>query len=469
MKRIVIIIAALLFGLLFYDKQIGLNLFVFTIATIIVLAIHNPDKFKHKATLVCTSIYIITALLVFVQHTSLSIITNCIAFFTLIGTVSEHKSSIYVNWLNGIYTTIAGIFHRNFSVDNEKEKESLNQEIDVWHWVKLIGISGAFITLFILLYKNGNPMFNDIINAINFDFINVQWLLFCVLGYFLYTNISKPIQAEPTTTLDMNTKNDLKKTETFSDETLKKEMQLGTTLIGLLNSLIVFYIITDILYLISNEIKSASALSNQVHSGINTLIASIIIAIIIILYFFRGNLNFYSKNKILKNLTYLWIILNIVLITLIAIKNHTYITSFGLTYKRIGVNVYIFLTLIGLVTTLLKVANIKNLVYLLRVNTQVSFIIIVALSTINWDNTITNYNLYKSDSFDIDYLIKLSHRNSISLYNAKDNIVISNENKSRIEKKYFNYIESLKNKDWQELHYDYFKVDNLRNNPSKNQ
>ncbi|WP_353778022.1 DUF4153 domain-containing protein [Winogradskyella sp. 3972H.M.0a.05] len=458
MKHIITIIAAFMFSILFYDKHIGLNLSIFSLITIALLAFYNPKRMKNKTVLLTVLAYLLTAIAVFIQHTSLSIIANCAVFFTLVGVVSEHKTSIYVHWLNGLYTSIAGFFHRSFGIDKDTEKVSLKKDIDVWHWAKLIGIPAVFIVVFVLLYKNGNPMFNDLINKINFDFINLQWILFSVLGYYLFSNISRPIQVEPATSADLKTSNILSKPETISEEKLKKEKQLGTTLIGLLNTLIIFYIITDIASLVSTELSSAPALSSQVHSGINALIASIVIAIVIILYFFRGDLNFYSENKTLKNLTYLWIILNIVLVALIAIKNHNYISSFGLTYKRIGVNVYILLTLIGLITTFLKVMSVKNLVYLFRINTQFAFVILIALSTINWDKTITEYNIHKAKSFDIDYLIKLTDNNAIQLYDALDELNISNQNEQRIREKYDRYLGDLLSKTWQESNYDYYSV-----------
>ena len=144
--------------------------------------------------------------------------------------------------------------------------------------------------------------------------------------------------------------------------------------------------------------------------------------LVIILYFFRGNLNFYTENKTLKYITFTWITLNIILIILIAIKNQTYITSFGLTYKRIGVHIYILLTLIGLVSTFLKVLKIKNLTFLFRRNTQAAFIVLVICSAINWDATITTYNLTHVDEFDMDYLINLSNRNAVILHDLKDTL-----------------------------------------------
>ncbi|MEH6538109.1 MAG: DUF4173 domain-containing protein [Psychroserpens sp.] len=456
MKPLLTIIASLLFSILFYGKYIGLNLSIFTIVTIAFLFLYNPEKFKNKRILLHTLAYILTAIVVFVQHSSLSIIANIVAFFTLVGTVSNNKTSIYVNWLNGVYTSIAGFFHRTFEVDFQTEKADWKKDFDLIHLAKLIGIPLAFIIIFVLLYKNGNPMFNDLVNLIDFDFINFQWILFSILGYFLFSNISRPLSVEPATSIDLRTKNELIKSDTFSEEKLKKEKQLGTVLLGLLNLLILLYIITDITYLATNDITNASALSYQVHNGINTLIASIIIAIVIILYFFRGNLNFYSENKNLKNLTYLWIGLNIMLIVLIAIKNLNYITSFGLTYKRIGVNVYILLTLIGLITTFLKVLNIKNMAFLFRRNTQIAFAVLLISSSINWDRSITKFNLNQADAFDIDYLIKLSDRNAILLHEKENGIDISIENKNRIDTKYNAYMDRLNLREWQEFSYDNF-------------
>ena len=428
--------------------------------TIALLLFYNPKAFRERSTLFYAIAYMVSAVFIFIQHSNLSIIANCMAFFSLVGVVSKQKTSIYVNWLNGIFTSIAGFFFRLATIDKDKEKAHWRKDIDIVHIAKLIGIPLGFIIVFVLLYKNGNPLFNDWVNSINFNFINLQWLLFTVLGYYLFRNISKPILVEPATSRDLDTKNELYKSGDFSEVKLKKEKQLGTTLLGLLNLLILLYIATDITSLITMTDLRAPTLSDQVHSGINTLIASIVIAIFIILYFFRGNLNFYAGNKVLKQLTYVWIILNVVLVALIAIKNQNYISAYGLTYKRIGVHIYILLTLVGLITTFLKVLSIKNMAFLFRTNTQIAFIVLIAFSTINWDRTITSYNLNSADNFDIDYLIKLSDGNAILLYDEKDNMVISQHSKNRIDTKYKHYVLELSDRDWQEWNYDLFILKN---------
>ena len=458
MKKITFLIGALLFSTLFHKQSIGLNLLLFSLLAIIVLIINNIEAFKNKKTIVLSIVYFLTGLFVFLYKSNLSIIANCIALFTLIGQVSQLNSSIYINWLNGFYTFIAGFFHRNFQVNDSERKVEIKKDIDYVQWIKIIGIPLVVVIIFISLYKNGNPLFSDIISKIDFSFINIQWLLFAILGYFLFYNVSTPVQVNPATEVDLKTNNFLNTKGDFSIEKAKKENQLGLILIALLNILIAFFLVTDITYLISTNDLRASAFSNQVHSGINALIASIIIAIIIILYFFRGNLNFYKANKSLKTVTYAWIILNVVLVVNIAIKDSQYIFYYGFTYKRIGVLVYLLLTIIGLITTFIKVNKVKNFWYLLRVNTLTAFIILIISSTINWDKSITLYNLNHAKSIDFKYLVDLSNNNTLVLKDYIDRNELNIEYELLVEEKFKTYINQLQDENWQEAGIDNFKL-----------
>lgn len=459
MKKLLLFIGAFLFSTLFYGKSIGLNLFLFSIITLVVLFVNNKNDFKNKRTLLYSSLYLITGLAVFFHDSLVAVIANFVAFFTLIGLLSEHKSSIYINWLNGLYTTIAGLFHRNFSFNETTQQVEPKKDVDYLHLFKIIFIPAIIVIIFIGLYQNGNPLFSDLIDKIDLGFINIQWLLFAGLGYYLFSNIHKPIEVEPATEIDLNTGNSLIKTETFSIPKLKQENQLGVILISLLNALIVLFLITDITFIMTNEEVKASLFSSQVHGGINALIASIVIAIIILLYVFRGDINFYKDNKTLKRLAFTWIILNIILVFSIAVKNTQYIYYFGLTYKRIGVLVYLTLAVTGLITTLLKIDKIKNIWYLLRINTKAAFIVLILASTVNWDYHITNYNFNYAKSMDFKYLIDLSNNNTFFLKEQIGNTAMGKDSIQKIEEKYNKYVYELINNSWQELQYDNLKLE----------
>jgi hypothetical protein len=459
-KNFIILIGSLLFSTLFYKQGIGLNLSLFTLLTILILAITNYQKIIIKSTLLKVFAYLITGFTVFLYKTDVSIIANILAYFTLVGSISEHKSSIYVKWLNGVYTTIVAGFtiyydNINSEVDNVKKKK-----IDYLYWLKIIGIPTIIIIIFIKLYRAGNPMFDEIILKMDFSFINFQWILSAGLGYYLLYNITHTVTVETITSSDIKIGNNLEKCtlKYISKKKLKIEKQLSTILMFSLNALIIMFLITDVIHLSEIHKMSAAELSKQVHTGVNAIIFSNVLAVVIILYFFRGNLNFFDKIKDLKHSTFVWIFLNLSVVMITAIKNIEYIISFGLTYKRIGVLFFLTATLIGLITTFIKVSKIKNLWFLFRKNTQIAFVILIISSTINWDKIITYYNINYADQIDLKYLRKLSDNNTFLLkdYSEKNNIDM--DNKLKINYKNSQYLKKLKNNSWQEMVLDNLKI-----------
>lgn len=460
MKNLVTIICAILFSTLFYQQNIGINLSLFTVLTIIVLRIKNFESFKNKTTILTAIGYIITGISVFMYKSDLSIIANIIAFFTLVGTISEHKSSIYIQWINGVYTTIVAAFSLYYDSLNSEVENVQRKKINYVHWLKIIGIPAIVLIIFIYLYRNGNPMFDELISKIDFSFVNFQWILFSVLGYYLFYNITNTIKIEPITSNDLKTGNTLEKSDLkfIAPEKLQNEKQLSVVLMLLLNALIIIFLITDFLHLSEIHKMVASQLSEQVHTGVNALIISNLLAIVIILYFFRGNLNFFNKNRVLKNLTFLWIFLNLTVVITTAIKNIEYIVSFGFTYKRIGVLFFLTATSVGLITTFFKVSKIKNLWYLFRKNTQIAFVILLISSTINWDKIITYYNINYADQIDLNYLIDLSNNNTFLLKDYVEKNEINTRREILINTKHYNYIEKLQDNSWQEMVFDNFKI-----------
>ena len=460
-RNIILIIPSILFSLLFYKQNLGLNFLLFSILVIGLLVNFNFEKFKHKETLLYASFYLIASSFVFMYNSTLTLITSTIAFFVLLGSLSSSKSSLYIELLNGFYSTIASNFVNSFNHLLEETEAVKKRNINFLYWFKIIGIPLVVLVIFIILYRSANPFFDEILNKVDLSFINLQWLLFTTIGYFLLLNISKPQKIQPITEIDLNTRNQLQKEELKkqSNVSLVQENQLGIILLVLLNLLIGFFLITDSIYISSLVDLAAANLSKAVHEGIYALITSIILAIIIILYFFRGNLNFYEKNRNLKTLTTLWISLNIILVLITAYKNYLYVTHHGFTYKRIGVFIYLLLSLVGLLTTYTKVYAQYNLWYLFRKNIRIAFLLLVISGTLNWDKLITKYNIEHAQIIDLDYLIHLSDNNTFLLYDY----IIKKPNKSTIEQerriavKHKNYNEKLDHKSWQELVYDNLK------------
>lgn len=446
-------VSAIAFSLLFFSKSFGLNLFLISILVVVLVATIRKER---TVSFGYSLAYIATAIFVFLNPSGFSIFVHFMAFIVFVGKSISSKTSVYFSWFLGIVNMlIASIANYNQSKLSQDKKEEKNISPVVWNRIKGTLIALFCLILFGMLYRNANPVFGNLIAHINLDFVSVPWLFFTFLGYIIFLHLLRPFNAEELVSFDIAQKNELEKpTEIVMIDEKKKlvaEHTLGSMVLIALNLLLIFFLSTDIVYLFQQTDISNAGYSQAVHKGVYALLFSIVCAIALILYFFRGNLNFYEGNDRIKSLTYVWIGLNVILVALTCYKNFTYVEALGLTYKRIGVFVYLLLTLTGLITAYIKVARLRSFVYLVRTNIATVFSFLIVSAAIPWDKTITWYNLKTLENADMIYLIDLGDSNSKQLHHyAKVHTIDSNIQRD-IDNKYTQFLETQSEKTWQEF------------------
>ena len=151
----------------------------------------------------------------------------------------------------------------------------------------------------------------------------------------------------------------MKNQRTFSFLDIDFERRSGEITLVLLNVLLLVFIVTYN-YEQFFEIVEKSKLSAATHERVNSVIFSIVMAVGVIMFYFKGGFNFDKKAKNLKRLSKIWIFLNGILILSTIIKNSEYVSFYGLTYKRLGVYAFLILAIVGLVFTFLKITKQKN-------------------------------------------------------------------------------------------------------------
>ena len=156
---------------------------------------------------------------------------------------------------------------------------------------------------------------------------------------------------------------------------------------------------------------------------------------LLLLFFFRGNLNFYKKNKWLRYGAYLWIFQNSFLVFSVFNRDYYYISHYGLAYKRIGLLFFLAMVLAGLVTVFLKIYYTKTIYFLLRINAWAGIILLVFASAINWDETIAQYNLARKSTIplDVPFLLSLSDK-TLPLLQKNEDVL---EKDSSIDDRYY--------------------------------
>lgn len=438
---IIISIAVAAYTLLFYDQMPGLNYMLFNMVLVFGAIVLNRSVLAQSRWLITAITSFSTATCVLIYGNSLSIVGNIISLAALSAFSFEPSSSLIIATINGFYSFLVSFpikiiqgFNRKylqptttFSNGVEEPTDDQMGNIDrpqtkaptaISFVAVLFAVSIAI--LFLLVYRAANPHFKALTDQ--FDIQGVWPVLrfafgglIIITGYYQHQAIkylNKKDTAASSTLTELTT--------IAHDKTLmgfimnmKNTITSGLILFGLLNLMLLSVNYFDVKYIwldhpMGTEVAQSHA--EALHQSVNILIISILMAIALILAYFRGSLNFNKDSKPLKALAYLWVAQNVVLVASVAVRNYQYIDNFGLTYKRIGVFVYLLLTLSGLVTTLIKVWQYRSNWYLFRVNGWVFFTVLVVSCYANWDAIIARYNIANTTKrLDVGYLLKLGY------------------------------------------------------------
>ncbi|WP_421943058.1 DUF4173 domain-containing protein [Pedobacter sp.] len=449
-KSNLLLLSALLGGLsfsfLFWEERLAINLLIYS-TYVLTITYLNPEVIKGAKLNLYAIAHFAASILVVVNNSDLTLVSYYFSLIFFIG--FAHNQQIRTVFM-AFFSTVLQMFTVPFNVIRNLSEVSIgNFNLKpVFKIIKYIFIPLIVAIIFTSLYSAANSVFahytESILNNIGDFFENIfgfifedlsfaRFMHFCfglvVTGGLILTFSDKTFQKiELNFTEQMvRIRRGLNQKTLFDELTstffgslfikklaLKTEFIIGLISFSALNILLLFLNGIDIWWLWLGHGKdfAETNYSAELHDGTNTLIFSIVLAMAIIVYFFRGNLNFYSKNKTLKVLAIAWMVQNCILIISVFVRDAHYIEFYGLTHKRIGVLVFAILCIIGLATVYLKVAKQKTLFYLLKVNGNIWFILLLAFSAINWDILIAKYNLAQSDKIylDANYLLGLSDK-----------------------------------------------------------
>jgi Leucine-rich repeat (LRR) protein len=457
-----------LYSYLFYNQSAGVNYLLFNLFLIFALIVKNgmyKNLFNTSWWLAIAGSIFSSACIIFYGNT-LSIIANILSISLVAAFSVDRNSSLLFAGIYSIYSYLSAIVMMFVDwIENNKKKEGAGQKSGSRFFLYIIPVIISLV--FFFLYRDANPLFKNFTSNISFDFITWPLVRFMILGfillygYFYHRSISIIAAADSRALNNLSSNNFSRESNTLwgMKIELSNELLSGIILFSLLNILLFFVNVLDFQYLwLMNSLPEGLSFSESVHQGIGTLITSIIFAVLIILIYFRGNINFSTTGRTIKILAYIWVLQNAFMIISTVMRNQLYINEFSLTYKRIGVYVYLALSLIGLFTTLIKIASAKSNWYLFRSNSWLFYGVLVISCAINWDRMITDFNLKNSKSLDLNYLTNLSSSNTDLLLDAKEVRQDSKETNDFIRRniyvKTFNFLKDMQSKEWQSWNSD---------------
>ncbi len=402
-KTIIYFLAAVCFSILFYKQWVGINYLIFgIILTGTSLALNRSVVRSWNWIIVAGGIIFSTFFCMY--YGNALTITMSILSVLMLQTVSHwSKSSVPLSLVTGYLSVLASpilIISGKLRSDKIKSQRQTKEKPITRIILPIIAVITVSI-IFLSLYRKINPVFNEyVIKTLNA--ISWGWILFTLTSliimysfFFPSALFKKLMFAErkaPNTiaeTPDLVLNKFWGKVINFDTERLS-----AVLMFVVLNILLLLLLIADIKPLfINSALPDGVTYKEYIHSGVAAVICSIVLAISLILFYFRGKLNFDKKSNSVKALTYIWVVQNLVLVAFTFLKNKMYTDAYALTYKRIGVYFYLSFAIIGLFLTAYKLYANKSAWFLVKSNAMVIYISLIFSCAFNWNMIVTNSNI----------------------------------------------------------------------------
>ncbi len=426
---IAVLFGAILFNLFFWNEKPGINVLLFDIFIVTILWILNKEAFLTPSVKITTAGTLFAALLIVWHNSVLVIVIHIFSFFAMVGLIQQRELrfwgfACFQYFSNGLAVP-ANFFNAFKSVLIRAGQKNIANRLSS------ILLTVFIVPVFYLIYFAANAKFAELSSQfwhqvfyyISFD-INIGHVIFFGFGFFIvgatfwqqhWINFEK---------IDAANNQTLVRPENLENNTLMYRNALN--LIVSLNVLLFINNIIDVRYVWFGDVsgKSAMELKQYVHEGTFVLIFGIMLAISVILWLFRDSLNFIDeagkKPILLRGATTAWLVQNAVLALSVGIRNGQYINHYGLAYKRIGVFIFLTLTLYGLWLLYLKIKEKRTFFSFICQSSYAIYAVLFAAALINWDVFITKFNINvpaRSGAIDVRFLVEdVSDKNLYLLY-----------------------------------------------------
>lgn len=437
-KHHLIFITAFAVIILFYKEYVALNLGIFGIFLSILTYSQTKPEFRTRTflTLFVTSIFSSFAFAWFGDAISFIAVFVSLFLLRFTGTYPRLKPFLYIETLLvNLVSFVGRVFLTEQWYEKPKETKSMGKKL-----ITFVIIPGVFITVFLCIYSAGSSHFDQFFSEIKLDFNFFDIIFLAIIGFyigFIFWNFGVDRFIFKQNRCLNDDFSGLVKVQkpTFSFLDIDSERTSGLVSFSALNILLLIFITTYNYEQFFEVTKSADVLSAETHERVNSVIMSIVMAILVILFYFKKGFNFDDKAKSLKISAKIWIVLNAVLVISASLKNSEYIINYGLTYKRLGVYAFLTMALIGLIFTFIKIQKKRTNAFLFNKMFWACYGLILACSYVNWGGIITFNNIKRADFADNYHLVSINYNEQILLDYARKtgNFEMRHQLEKRIE------------------------------------
>jgi hypothetical protein len=444
MRNVVYILCLVFYSVLFWQEGLGINLLIFSFLSLGYLRITLKINFRKGEILILVSLIMGSIGLLFF-HSAISIVVFFAAFVCYLAYLQAGSYSVLEAFVNSFISL--------FSLRTSLLPQALfNRSIPkrVYLYLRIAFLPLVVFFVFFSLFMEGNKIFRDWAHEAFGSFfgfldqLDTSYLFFLALGLFilrgLFKQARKPfLKLSKTSFLERGLKKSIPKH--FKTLSLKKEYLSAVLLFLMLNLLLLVINFIDIKWVwFQFYLPESFSLKEFVHEGVGYLLVSLLFSTSLVFYYFRANLNFYPKSRLLKFLAQLWLLQNAILALSVARRTFYYIGFHGLANRRLAVIVLISIILVCLGLLVYKLATNRNNSFVFRQSSAFVLLFFAMLSLVNWDQRVAHYNIQHGQANEIDVAnyLNLSPRVFPYLYDNLDRIAYQIEKHQENEVRWVN-------------------------------
>lgn len=404
MRNLIFFLALPLYHFLFWQQEPALNLVLFSSFLLAAQRILQKTAFRRQELLLLFPYLSATfGLLYFYSELSIGVfILSSISYLGYLN--SRDQDSLVAKTINGAL----GFFSIRSGLVPEPGQFSFGGMKGLLRILQLVLLPLAIFLAFYLLLMAGNAIFKEWSEgAFGWLFelmeqVRVDYLFFMAFGillarWYLRKHISRLITFGPLRGL-------MRKRKAFAGGmALKREYLRALILFASLNLLFLVVNYIDVRWVwFLFDLPQGFSLKDFVHEGAGWLVFTLFVSAFLIFYYFRGNLNFYPRDRWLRRLALLWIVQNGILAISVVIRTFHYIGFHGLADGRIALLILLLWVLVSLGFLFYKVLRQQSFHFVFRQSYAALLLILGSASLCDWDCITARVNLQHGQANEID-------------------------------------------------------------------
>lgn len=239
--------------------------------------------------------------------------------------------------------------------------------------------------VFAALLAIANPMMESLLQG-RFDRVLTGWILPVSLAAFVLlttVNSARPVAWQPSWDRELP--------DTHWRSVFLNPTSLTTTLV-LLNGLFAVQNLFDFTYVwLDGQLPPGLTHAQYVHRGSYTLIATAMLAALLILFALRKG-SATAASPIVRKLVYLWLAQNMLLVASSAARTLSYVDDYGMTLWRLSGLIWMALVATGLLLVAVRVLTGRGNEWLTNANLAVSFVVLLGCALVDLRFVVAEWN-----------------------------------------------------------------------------